>query len=219
MDTRRTEAEAGRPAPRLYIFADDRETGRLAGVLDSAPEGSAVAAVLLRLRPGGEDERAACIAEAASIVQPRGVALLLEGHADLVARTGADGCHVPGSAALAPTLKRLKPDFIVGAGDLPTRHDAMLAAEAGADYVMFGEPDRSGQRPAFPAIIDRVAWWSEVFEPPCVGYAADRQEAEALARAGADFVAVESSVWDDPQASGAALTDLWTRLQRVEFAS
>ena len=48
----------------------------------------------------------------------------------------------------------------------------MLAGEAGADYVMFGEPDRRGGRPPFDAIVERVEWWAELFELPCVGYAA-----------------------------------------------
>ena len=51
----------------------------------------------------------------------------------------------------------------------------MVAAEAGADYVMFGEPDAAGERPGFAAIEERVAWWAEVFEAPCVGYAASHR--------------------------------------------
>ena len=56
----------------------------------------------------------------------------------------------------------------------------MLAAEAGADYVMFGEPDATGERPGFEAIEERVAWWAEVFETPCVGYAASLDEVAPL---------------------------------------
>ena len=52
----------------------------------------------------------------------------------------------------------------------------MLAAEAGADYVMFGEPDENGHRPSFDAVIERVEWWAEVFEIPCVGFAAHPDE-------------------------------------------
>ena len=48
----------------------------------------------------------------------------------------------------------------------------MLAAESGADYVMFGEPDADGARPPFEAIVERVEWWAEVFQIPCVAYAA-----------------------------------------------
>jgi thiamine-phosphate pyrophosphorylase len=89
----------------------------------------------------------------------------------------------------------LKPDRIAGAGGLKTRHDAMIAGESGSDYVMFGEPDPTGRRPAFSAILDRVAWWAELFELPCVGYAGSFAEIEPLAVAGADFVALGDFVW------------------------
>ena len=88
----------------------------------------------------------------------------------------------------------LKPDRIVGAGGLQSRHDAMTAGEAGADYVLFGEPDRDGHRPRLEAIVERVHWWAEVFEPPCVGYAATLDEVGALAAAGADFVLLDDAV-------------------------
>ena len=79
---------------------------------------------------------------------------------------GADGAHLTGMHAFIEAIDQLKPDRIAGAGGLVTRHDAMLAAEQGADYVMFGEPDAEGERPAFAAIEERVAWWAEVFEIP-----------------------------------------------------
>src|SRR5437764_482821 len=77
----------------------------------------------------------------APIVQGRGAALLVDGHPEIVARAGADGAHMTGVAALAEALALLKPARIAGCGGLASRHDAMVAAESGADYVMFGEPD------------------------------------------------------------------------------
>jgi len=71
----------------------------------------------------------------------------------------------------------------------------MAAAEAGADYVMFGEPD-NGERPAFAAIEERVAWWAEVFEAPCVAFAAGPDEVTPLVTAGADFIALGASFND-----------------------
>ena len=75
----------------------------------------------------------------------------------------------------------------------------MLAAEGGADYVMFGEPDDGGERPGFEAIEERVTWWAEVFEAPCVGYAATMDEVAPLVFAGADFVALGDWLWREPQ--------------------
>lgn len=73
----------------------------------------------------------------------------------------------------------------------------MLAGESGADYVMFGEPDASGRKPSFEAVLERVAWWAETLTIPCVAYAASLEETEALAAAGADFIAVGENVWRD----------------------
>ncbi len=106
------------------------------------------------------------------------------------ARAGADGAHLNGIEAFLEAVPALKPDRIAGCGGIHSRHDAMLAAETGADYLMFGEPDAGGRRPTFDAILERVAWWAEVFEIPCVGFAGSLDEVGPLSAAGADFVAV-----------------------------
>ena len=85
----------------------------------------------------------------ATAVQRRDVALLLDGHPELAARAGADGAHLTGIEALTSAIPTLKPDRIAGAGGLRSRHDAMLAGEAGADYVMFGDPDQQRRPSAF----------------------------------------------------------------------
>ena len=131
-----------------------------------------VAAVLLRLADADERSLINLVKEIAPVVQRRDAALILAGRDDIVARSGADGAHLGNVEALRDAVSRLKPKSIAGVGGLHTRHDAMAAAEAGADYVMFGEPDAAGRRPSFDAIIDRVEWWAEVFEIPCVAYAA-----------------------------------------------
>jgi thiamine-phosphate pyrophosphorylase len=166
-----------------------------------------VAAVLLAVT--GDDERALLngLKTLAPAVQGAGAALVLEGRPDLVARAGADGAHLAGTDEFRSVVGSLKPERIAGCGGLETRHDAMLAAEAGADYVMFGEPDESGHRPSFDAIVERVEWWAEVFEIPCVGYAATLDEIAPLALAGADFVALGPFVFDDPRGLAAALKD------------
>jgi thiamine-phosphate pyrophosphorylase len=152
----------------------------------------------------------------APVVQGTGAALLLDGDPDLVARAGADGAHLRGVDALRAAVTSLKPDRIAGCGGILTRHDAMVAAEAGADYVMFGEPDAQGRRLAFSAIAERVAWWAEVFEVPCVGYAASPDEAAALAAAGADFVALGPFVFEDARGPALAVEDTMRRLVAPE---
>ncbi len=192
------------PRQRIYLITPpvgDSET--FARALAAALDAGDVAAVLLRLADGDERTLVNRAKAIAAVVQPRDIALLLDGRADIAIRAGADGAHLTGIAALTAALGALKPDRIAGAGGLRSRHDAMLAAEAGADYAMFGEPDRSGgqgnqgNRPAFDTVLERIAWWAELFQPPCVGYAANLDEVGALAQAGADFVALGDWIWTD----------------------
>ena len=195
MATRPKQAEP-RPQPRLYLITPQiADAAAFSPQLAAALAAGDVAAVLLRLAGGDERSLINCIKALCPVVQDRGAALLLDRYIDLVARGGADGAHLTGIDAFNEALEQLKPDRIAGVGGLASRHDAMVAAEADADYVMFGEPDRSGARPSFEAIEERIDWWAEVFESPCVGYAAAPDEVSALVKAGADFVALGDWIW------------------------
>jgi thiamine-phosphate pyrophosphorylase len=211
---RRSAAGDGRSGPRLYLVTPPLDASALAATLAEALEAADVAAVLARLPAAGDlIEHVQAIAPA---VQNRGVALLLDGHPEGVAAAGADGAHVTGLAALDAALPVLKPRYIVGCSGLSSRHDAMVAGERGADYVMFGEPARDGHRPAFAAVLDRVAWWASLFEVPCVGWAMNFDEVAALANAGADFVAIGDAVWADPRGPGAAVAAAAAQLRKTE---
>ena len=134
--------------PRLYLVTPP--LGDPASFLrDVGPalEAGDIAALLLRLEPADERALLNRAKSVAAVVQRRDVALLLDGRPELAARAGADGAHLSGIEALTAAIGALKPDRIAGAGGLRSRHDAMLAGEAGADYVMFGDPDRRGGRP------------------------------------------------------------------------
>jgi thiamine-phosphate pyrophosphorylase len=191
-----------RPRPRLYLLTPQLDdTTAFAGALDAVLTAGDVAAVLLRL--GDADERTLInrVKSIRAVVQRRDVALLLDGRPDIVGRAGADGAHLTGIDALRGALATLKPDRIAGVGGLRSRHDAMLAGEADPDYVMFGEPDRRGnpgKHPPFPAVVERVEWWAELFQLPCIGYAAAADEIRPLAEAGADFVALGEWIWEEP---------------------
>ena len=198
-----------RPVPRLYLatpIVDDPSAliAGLAGLLAEAD----IAAVLVRLKPVEPRTMISRVKALAPAVQQSGAALLLDGHVELVARSGADGAHLTGIETMEEALPSLKPDRIAGVGGLSTRHDSMTAAEAGADYVLFGEPDANGRRPSIEAIAERLQWWAELFEPPCVGFAASPEEAREFAAAGADFVLVGDFIWADPRGAAAALADV-----------
>jgi thiamine-phosphate pyrophosphorylase len=198
-----------RPLPRLYLatpVVDD--PAQLVASLPALLAAADVAAVLLRLKPVDPRGMITRIKALAPAVQNGGAALLIEGNAELVARAGADGAHLTGIEAMQEALPTLKPDRIAGVGGLITRHDSMAAGEAGADYVLFGEPDGRGARPSADAIAERLEWWAELFEPPCVGFAATFEEASEFAGAGADFVLVGDLIWADPRGAAAALMDV-----------
>jgi thiamine-phosphate pyrophosphorylase len=178
-----------------------------------------IAAVLARLKPAEPRTMISRVKALAAAVQPSGAALLLDGGVDLVARSGADGAHLTGIAAMQEALPRLKPDRIAGIGGLSTRHDSMTAGEAGADYVLFGEPDANRRRPSIDAIAERLQWWAELFEPPCVGFAASREEAGEFAAAGADFVLVGDVIWGDPRGAAAALADVEQAIRQAHAAA
>jgi thiamine-phosphate pyrophosphorylase len=202
-----------RADPRLYLVSPQvADAAALAGALTAALAGADVAAVLVRLAAGDERSLINSGKKLAPLVQDTGAAFLLSGYPDLVARTGADGAHLTGIDAFTAAQAALQPERIAGCGGLTTRHDAMLAGEAGADYVLLGEPDPSGHRPDFEAIAERVAWWAEIFQPPCVAFAATLAEVGALAAAGADFVAVGDCIFGDSRGPAAALADAARRI-------
>ncbi len=190
------------PRQRIYLITPPvGDPQSLVHALAAALDAGDVAAVLLRLEDSDERTLINRAKAIAAIVQPRDIALLIDGRPNIAIRAGADGAHLSGIEALTAALAALKPDRIAGAGGLRSRHDAMLAAEAGADYVMFGEPDRQGgqgnqgNRPAFDIVLERLNWWAELFQSPCVGYAENLDEVGPLAQAGADFVALGDWIW------------------------
>jgi len=209
-----------RSAPRLYLVTPPiDEASGFADALASALGAADVAAVLLRLAPADERTLINRVKALAGVVQPKDVALVLDGHAEIVARAGADGAHLTGIEAFSAALELLKPVRIAGCGGLKTRHDAMLAGERGADYVMFGEAEPNGRRPSFKAIVERIQWWAELFEIPCVGFAAGLHEIAPLSAAGTDFVAVGTSLWDDPRGPAAAIAEAAEQLTTPEVVA
>jgi len=207
----RSQPEPVRPTPRLYLLvpapAEGQDIHALGQTLQRAGREVDIAAVLLRTaEPAGAaagdtlSDRLRPLVEASHAI---GAACLVEGNTALAAALGADGAHLDGTAALRAALPALRPHSIAGAGGLRSRHDAMTAGELGADYVMFGEPDATGRRPAFDMTLERTDWWAQLFEAPCVAYARTLEEVEALVEAGADFIAVDDLLLADPDGAQA----------------
>jgi thiamine-phosphate pyrophosphorylase len=188
------------PQPSTRLFLDlppIPNAAQFKPLLLSALGAGNIACVLLR-DSGNADPKSAARA-LMPLVQAREAAFLVEGDPRLAVRVGADGVHLPYSPdAIETALSSLAPDAIVGAGRLATRDDAMSAAEAGASYVMFGEPDVNGTDASADHTLERVAWWAEIFNVPCVAYAGALDEIGPLAEAGAEFVALGHAVWEHP---------------------
>ncbi len=216
MDRRHTKPE--RVKPRFVLVTPAIEdAASFAPKLAAACRAGDVAAVILRLVPAGDSDLLGRARVLVPVVQAAGGALLLDGLINLVAAAAADGVHVANATAVQSARSIVTPNRIVGAGGLTLRHDAMVAAEGGADYVMFGEPDVGGRRTSLPALIERVTWWAELFEIPSVAFADRIDEIPPLVQAGADFIAVgEEVIWNAPEGPSAALAAAALRLGAAE---
>jgi len=148
------------------------------------------------------------------IGQRHGAAVLVAGDSRAAGRAKADGIHVAsGVADLKTAVAAFQPQRIVGAGNLKTRHDAMEAAEANADYVLFGMIEAPETPDVHPKTLELAEWWAPVFQVPCVALAgSDLASVDVLAATGVDFVALRDAVWSDPRGPAAALAEAARRI-------
>ncbi|MCO4055771.1 MAG: thiamine phosphate synthase [Bosea sp.] len=170
------------------------------------------ASLLLDVPPGEERAQINLIKALAPLAQEAGVAVLVNTAPQVAVRGGADGVHVASPLLVGPAREALKAERIVGAGGLAARHDAMDAGEAGADYVMFGEPRADGTVMTLSALVDRASWWAEVFETPCVAWAASAGAVEPLAATRSEFVALGPWCFEDAAAAAAAVSEARARI-------
>ena len=177
---------------RIYLVVE--ATPAALEQLTAATEAADVACCLIVPTAGAAIEAAAARPLVAA-AQQAGVAALIAEATDLVRTLRADGVHLnpaPSPDAHAAARNTLGRQAIIGADVGVSRHDAMSLAEAGADYIAFGAPSHLKDHPrARERRDDLVSWWGEIFEVPCVALDVNEPaEAERLARAGANFVAV-----------------------------
>src|SRR5258708_40045588 len=212
-----TQSKADRPPARLLLFTPlIGEVAAFSHLFSAAGAAGDIAAVIARFSPASDSELSARARALLPLVQEKNCAFLLQERADLAVKIGADGAHLSGTQALRDAVPILKPKLIAGAGGLVIRDDAMSAGELGADYVMFGEPDAAGKSPSLQAIVERVSWWAEIFEIPCVAFAETADQAVELARAGADFIALGAAVWIDSARVQMVIADAAARISTPE---
>lgn len=198
---------------RLYLITPPRidDLAAFGRDLAQALDAGDVAALQVRLKDVPDEVIAAAVEVVTPIAHARGVAVILNDRPDLAARLGCDGVHVGQSdTPYAQARKLMGPQAMIGVTCHDSRHLAMEAAEAGADYVAFGAffPTTTKDAPtrADPEIL---TIWQETMEVPCVAIGGiTAANAEGLAKAGADFLAVSAGVWAYPEGPAAAVRAL-----------
>lgn len=202
-------SETDRALSRLYLITPPKidDLGAFSSMLEAVIKAGDVACFQLRLKDVPDET----IIEAANklfpIAQALDVACLINDRPDLAKLVGADGVHIGQSDGTIDQARQIVgKGAIIGVTCHDSRHLAMEAAEAGADYVAFGAFFPSTTKtPLYNATVELLTWWQEMMEVPCVAIGGITPDnGEALIRAGADFLAVSASIWDWPEGPAAA---------------
>ena len=202
---------------RLYLITPPVfEPVSFTEALERALNAGDVACLQVRLKDVDDDTIKRAVERLLPVTQRHDVALIVNDRPDLAAALGADGAHVgQEDMPFAEARRLLGPGKIVGVTCHDSRHLAMEAGEAGADYVAFGAfyPTRT-KVPKTKAEPELLTWWSDIFEIPCVAIGGITTEnCVPLIAAGADFIAVSSGVWDVAEGPAAAVA-AFNRLMR-----
>jgi thiamine-phosphate pyrophosphorylase len=194
---------------RLYLITPPEiELATFADTLASALDGGDVACLQLRLKGAEDAAFRAAIETLMPICHERDVAFIVNDRPDLAAECGADGVHIGADDGEYETARELLgAEAAIGVSCYDSRHRAMEAGEAGADYVAFGAfyptTSKTPRSRAEPEILD---WWRELTVVQSVaigGITADN--CAPLVKAGADFLAVIAAVWDHPEGAAAGV--------------
>lgn len=204
-----------KPRCRIYLQIPAMPTAKLESQLSQALDSISPACVLLC--DNGETAEKVPADGLIDRVQGAGIACLIENDIDRAECLGADGVHIAADPDLyARARALLGVSANIGARCGLDRHAAMLLAEAGADYVAFGE---SGGRDHIDQYTEIIGWWSEVFVVPSIAWNVDTvAEAEQLARLGVDFVAPSQAIWQSENAA-AIIAGIDTAIGRIRRAA
>ncbi|MBT3304982.1 MAG: thiamine phosphate synthase [Alphaproteobacteria bacterium] len=194
---------------RLYLITPPAfDPAAFANTLAAALDGGDVAAVQLRLKDADDDTVRRAADALVPVCRDLGSLLLMNDRPDLARETGCDGVHVGQQDASYPEARKIMgANAVVGVTCHDSRHLAIEAADGGADYVAFGAFFPTTTKAAKAAAdIEILEWWSDLMVVPSVAIGGITPEnCPALVRAGTDFLAVVSAVWDHPEDPGAAV--------------
>jgi thiamine-phosphate pyrophosphorylase len=214
------------PRCQLYIITPPKLVPEaFAPHLERALEAGPVAAFQLRLEEADECQWKSAIDRLMPIVQKRDVAFIVNDRVDLAREVDADGVHLGlHDMRISDARKLLGPDKIIGASCLDSKHLAMTAAEAGADYVSFGpffttrSPyyPREKYAPKYMVSPNILTWWSSIMEVPCVAAGGIKpSNCHDLVKSGADFICASTSIWDYPGGGAAAIRDFHEAMSQI----
>ena len=202
---------AGEPC-RLYLISPPAlDPAAFADTLAGALDAGDVGAVQLRLKDADDDAIRRAAEALVPVCRERGVPLIMNDRPDLAVETGCNGVHVGQRDAPYAEARRIvgetRDGAIVGVTCHASRHLGMEAGEQGADYVAFGAFFPTATKDTkTTAGIDILEWWSELMVVPAVAIGGITPEnCPPLVRAGANFVAVGSAVWDHPEVPAEAV--------------
>jgi thiamine-phosphate pyrophosphorylase len=193
---------------QLYLISPLDVGGEFPAQLEAALSAGPVAAFQFRVKELDQHEAAALAEPLQAICAAHDVAFIVNDSVALAKRLKADGVHLgQGDGDVREARELLGRDAQIGVTCHNSRHLAMEAAEAGADYVAFGAFYPTATKTVeHVAELDTLQKWSFVTEVPCVaigGITSDN--AKPLIDAGADFIAVSSAVWNHPQGPAEAV--------------
>ena len=177
--------------------------------LKAALDGGDVACLQIRLKDCADEAVLRAAETLAPVCHEHDVVLLINDRPDLAAACDADGVHIgQEDASYESTRDMLRTDKVVGVTCHNSRHLAIAAAEGGADYVAFGSFfETQTKSPKTRATLDVLKWWRDLMLVPCVAIGGITPEnCPPLVRAGADFLAVVSAVWDHANGPAAGVT-------------
>jgi thiamine-phosphate pyrophosphorylase len=202
----RATSEPGAPGCRLLLISPPAlHPARFGRQLAAALAAGGSAGFLLRLAPAERDAVIAAATRLRPLCGSHNIAFLLQDEVELALEFGADGVHLGAPEAVAGARAALGPERILGCSCGSSRHAAMVAGEAGADYIAFGDPERAPTGET----RELIAWWSELSVLPCLAESASGlADCRALAKAGADLVGVGALLWQDERGPAAAVAEL-----------
>ncbi|WP_019833736.1 thiamine phosphate synthase [Sphingomonas sp. PR090111-T3T-6A] len=204
----RFERDDSRPACQLYLISPPAIDAGFVDRLAAAFDGGPVAAFQLRVKSMVEHDLARLAEPIQKLCADRDVAFIVNDSVSLTKRLGADGVHLgQEDGDVREARQILGPSVQIGVTCHDSRHLAMEAGEAGADYVAFGAfyptTTKETQHQPEPSIL---SWWTTLFELPCVAIGGiTPANAPPLVAAGADFLAVSTAVWNAAEGPEAAV--------------